>query len=103
MDRYPTGRDEDALIVEAQKGQEAASPPARAGEDSTALLMQREAGLPGGYSGAEDIDLWRRLRSAAIEPLADSSIVVATSGRRHGRVREGFAHALALAYPTDTT
>jgi glycosyltransferase involved in cell wall biosynthesis len=62
--------------------------------------------LVGGFDAlerAEDIDLWRRLRSAGIEPLADSSIVVRTSGRRHGRVREGFAHALALAYPTGTT
>ncbi|MEZ5258239.1 MAG: hypothetical protein R2705_15435 [Ilumatobacteraceae bacterium] len=50
---------------------------------------------------AEDIDLWRRLRALGIEPVADASIVVATSGRRSGRVGEGFAHALALAYPTD--
>jgi glycosyltransferase involved in cell wall biosynthesis len=60
--------------------------------------------LVGGFGAverAEDIDLWRRLRSAGVEPLADSSIVVATSGRRQGRVEEGFAHALALAYPTD--
>jgi hypothetical protein len=55
----------------------------------------------GDLARAEDIDLWRRLRSIGVEPVADASIVVWTSGRRHGRVAQGFAHALALAYPTD--
>jgi hypothetical protein len=56
----------------------------------------------GGYrqtTGAEDTDLWRRLRLAGVQPLADASIVVATSGRRTGRVADGFAHALATQYP----
>lgn len=54
----------------------------------------------GDVARAEDIDLWRRLRDVGVEPVADTSIVVATSGRREGRVERGFAHALALAYPT---
>lgn len=50
-------------------------------------------------AGEEDADLWRRLRARGIDPVADARIVVATSGRRRGRVPYGFAHALATAYP----
>lgn len=44
---------------------------------------------------AEDIDLWRRLRDGGHRPVADRTLVVATSGRTVGRVAAGFAHALA--------
>jgi glycosyltransferase involved in cell wall biosynthesis len=50
--------------------------------------------------GAEDTDLWRRLHEAGFEPVADASIVVDTSGRRAGRVRDGFAFALSRLYPS---
>ena len=50
---------------------------------------------------ADDRDLWRRLRRRGIEPVADASIVVDTSGRRAGRVPTGFAHALSTLYPAE--
>lgn len=50
---------------------------------------------------ADDRDLWSRLRRSGVEPVADASIVVDTSGRRAGRVPTGFAHALATLYPAD--
>ncbi len=50
-------------------------------------------------TGAEDTDLWLRLHGAGFEPIADGSIVVDTSGRRAGRVRDGFAYALSMLYP----
>ncbi len=49
----------------------------------------------------EDIDLWRRLRAAGYEPVADSRLVVATSGRLEGRVRAGFAAALCERYGSE--
>ena len=49
-------------------------------------------------AGEEDGDLWSRLRARGIEPLSDARIVVDTSGRCHGRVAEGFAHALGTLY-----
>lgn len=50
--------------------------------------------------GAEDTDLWLRLHAAGFEPVADGGIVVDTSGRRAGRVRDGFAYALSTLYPS---
>mgnify|MGYP003135085608 CR=1 FL=1 len=50
---------------------------------------------------ADDRDLWRRLRAGGVEPVADSSIVVDTSGRRTGRVPAGFATALSTLYPLE--
>jgi glycosyltransferase involved in cell wall biosynthesis len=50
---------------------------------------------------ADDRDLWQRLRARGVEPIADSSIVVDTSGRRTGRVPAGFATALSTLYPID--
>lgn len=47
---------------------------------------------------AEDIDLWRRLRAAGHEPVADGDLVVATSARLEGRVEVGFAAALQRLY-----
>lgn len=49
----------------------------------------------------EDIDLWRRVRSAGYSTVADSSIVVATSARMTGRVEVGFAKALHRLYGDD--
>jgi hypothetical protein len=46
----------------------------------------------------EDVGLWRRLRRAGYVPVSDAGIVVATSARPDGRVREGFAHALNHLY-----
>lgn len=57
------------------------------------------AGGFGELERAEDLDLWRRIRAIGIEPVADTGIVVETSGRRLGRVAAGFAHALASLYP----
>lgn len=58
----------------------------------------------GGFAdapGADDTDLWRRLGAAGLVPVADAGIVVDTSGRRVGRVRTGFAYALATLFPVD--
>jgi hypothetical protein len=50
---------------------------------------------------ADDRDLWQRLCVGGVEPVADSTIVVDTSGRRTGRVPSGFAAALSTLYPLD--
>jgi glycosyltransferase involved in cell wall biosynthesis len=63
------------------------------------LDAYREVGGFHDLTGAEDADLWRRLRAAGLAPVADAQIVVDTSGRRRGRVAAGFAHALATLYP----
>lgn len=55
----------------------------------------------GGFSDlerAEDIDLWRRIREAGHETVADADLVVDTSARLSGRVEVGFAAALQRLY-----
>ena len=74
-------------------------PHAHAANLGVRLDAYRRAGGFRDVGPADDRDLWRRLRAIGIDPVADGSIVVDTSGRRTGRVPAGFATALSTLYP----
>lgn len=76
-------------------------PHAHAANLGVRLDAYRSAGGFRDVGPADDRDLWRRLRAGGVVPVADSSIVVDTSGRRAGRVPSGFAAALSSLYPID--